>query len=113
MITHIGVNSMGVNLNVAIYTGFAGAVFLSVFPAIFKRKSFKEFIENFIMCLIGFTILGYITAFFMDTQMPSPTLFMDTQMSSPKRLKRIETEYIMDGHFIHFQNVIMPKKKKS
>ena len=93
---------MGVNLNVAIYTGFAGAIFLSVFPAIFKRKSPNEFIENFIMCLIGFTFLGYITA-----------LFMDTQMSSPKGLKRIETEHIMDGHFIHLHNVIMPGNNKS
>jgi len=93
---------MGVNLNVAIYTGFAGVIFFSVFPAIFKRKSFKEFIENFIMCLIGFTFWGYITA-----------LFIDTQMSSPKRLKRIETEHIMDGPFIHFQNVIMPSNKKN
>ena len=51
---------------------------------------------------VSFTFLGYITA-----------LFMDTQMSSPKGLKRIETEHIMDGHFIHFQNVIRPNNKES
>jgi hypothetical protein len=59
---------MGVNLKVAIYTGFAGAILFPVFSAIFKskslkEKSLKEFIANFIMCLIGFTFLGYITAF--------------------------------------------------
>ena len=54
------------------------------------------------MFLIGFTILGFIT-----------TLLIDTQKSSPERLKRIEAEHIMDGHFIHLHNVIMPSNKKS
>ena len=104
---------MGVNFKVAIYAGFAGAIFFSVAPIIFKRKSFKEFIENFFMFLIGFTIVGFITTLIIDTQMSSPEFIIDTQMSSPERLKRTEAEHNMDGHFIHLHNVIMPSNKKS
>ena len=93
---------MGINFKIAIYAGFAGAIFFSVVPIIFKRKNFKEFIENFFMFLIGFTIVGFIT-----------TLIIDTQMSSPERLKRTEAEHNMDGHFIHLHNMIMPSNKKS
>jgi len=72
---------MGVNFKVAIYAGFAGAIFFSVFPIIFDRKSFKEIMNIFIQLLVGFTLLGFITTFFIDTQ----------QTPSPGRLKwRIE-----------------------
>jgi hypothetical protein len=43
---------MGVNFKVAIYAGLAGAIFFSIFPAIFGRKSFKEFIKSFLMILM-------------------------------------------------------------
>jgi hypothetical protein len=99
---------MGINFKIAIYTGFLAAIFLSVFPLIFKRKNFKEFVENFFMFLIGFTVLGFITTLLIDTQMSSPEILIDTQMSSPKRLKRKEA-----GHFIHLHNVIMPSNKNS
>ena len=104
---------MGINFKIAIYTGFLVAIFFSFFPVIFKRKSFKEFIENFIMLLIGITILVFITTLLIDTQMSSPQLFIDRQMSSPERPKRKEAEHIMDGHFIQLHNVIMPGNKKS
>ena len=99
---------MVINFKIAIYTGFLAAIFLSVFPAIIIRKSFKELVENFIMFLIGFTVLGFITTLLVDTQMSPPETFIDTQMSSPKRLKTKEA-----GHFIHLHNVIMPSNKKS
>ena len=54
---------MGVNFKVAIYTGFAGAIFLSVFPAISERKSFKEIIKSFFIFLIGFSILAFKSTF--------------------------------------------------
>ena len=59
---------MGINFKVAIYAGFAGAIFFSAVPIIFIRKSFKEFMENFFMFLIGFTIVGFITTLIIDTQ---------------------------------------------
>ena len=93
---------MGINFKIAIYTGFAVAIFFSFCPVIFKRKSFKGFVESFIMLLIGSTILVFIT-----------TLLIDRQMSSPERLKRKKADHIMDGHFIHLHNVIMPSNKKS
>jgi hypothetical protein len=65
------------------------------------------------MLLIGITILVFITTLLIDTQMSSPEFFIDRQMSSPERLKRKEAGHIMDGHFIHLHNVIMPNKKKS
>ena len=104
---------MGINFKIAIYTGFAVAIFFSFFPVIFKRKSFKEFVENFIMLLIGATILVFITTLLIDTQMSSPDFFIDRQMSSPERLKRKKADHIMDGHFIHLHNVIMPSNNKS
>jgi len=104
---------MGINFKIAIYTGSLLAIFFSVFPVIFKRESFKEFVENFIMLLIGITILVFITTLLIDTQMSSPEFFIDRQMSSPERLKRTEAEHNMDGHFIHLHNVIMPSNKKS
>jgi hypothetical protein len=44
---YTGVNYIGINFKVAIYSGFAGAIFYSAVPIIFNRKSFKEFMENF------------------------------------------------------------------
>jgi len=104
---------MGINFKIAIYTGFLVAIFFSFFPVIFKRKSFKEFLENFIMLLIGITILVFITTLLIDTQMSSPQFFIDRQMSAPEGLKRKEAEHIMDGHYIHLRNAIMPSNKKS
>ena len=51
------------NFIVAICTGFSGAIFFSVFPAIFKRKNFKVFIGDFIFSFIGCVIIGFIMAF--------------------------------------------------
>ena len=104
---------MIINFKIAIYTGTVIAIFFSVFPVIIKRKSIKEFIENFIMLLIGVTILAFITTLLIDTQRSSPELFIDRQRSSPERIKKKEAEHIMDGQFIHLHNVIMPNNKKS
>ena len=46
---------MGVNFKIAIYTGFAVAIFFPVFPTIFKRKSVKKFISLYYV-LIGHTV---------------------------------------------------------
>ena len=104
---------MGINFKIAIYSGSLLAIFFAFFPVIFKRKSFKEFIENFIMLLIGITILVFITTLLLDTQMPSPEFFIDRQMSPSKRLKRTEAGHNMDGNFIHLHYVKMPSNKKS
>jgi len=47
-------------LKVAICTGFSGAILFAVFPAIFKRKNFKVFLEDFIFSFIGCVIIGFI-----------------------------------------------------
>jgi len=101
---------MGINFKIAIYTGSLLAIFFAFFPVIFKRKSFKEFIENFIMLLIGTTILVFIITLLLDTQMSSPEFFIDRQMSSPERLKRKKAEHI---NVKMPSNVIMPSNKKS
>jgi len=55
---------MGVdNFIVAISTGFTGAIFYAVFPAILKRKGFKAFIGDCIFSFGGCFILGFIFAF--------------------------------------------------
>jgi hypothetical protein len=51
------------NFIVAISTGFTGAIFYSVFPAILKRKGFKEFIGDCIFSFGGCFIIGFIFAF--------------------------------------------------
>jgi len=51
---------VGDNLKVAIYTGFTGAIIFSLFPVIFKRKSFKVFIGDFIFSFMGCIIIGFI-----------------------------------------------------
>ena len=79
---------MEINFKVAIYAGFAGAIFFSVVPIIFQRKSFMEFIENFFMFLIGFTIVGFITTPIIVMQRSPPEFIIDRQISSPERLKR-------------------------
>jgi len=104
---------MGINFKIAISTGFVLAIFFSFFPVIFKRKSFKELIENFIMLLIGITFFVFMTTLLIDTQMSSPEFLIDRQMSSPEGLKRKKAEHIKNRHFIHLQNVIMPNNKKS
>jgi len=104
---------MGINFKIAIYTGFALAIFFSFLPVIFKRKSFKEFLENFIMLIIGITFFVFIITLLIDTQMSSPEFLIDRPMSSPERLKRKKAEHIKAGNFIHLQNVIMPSNKKS
>ncbi|KPK36733.1 MAG: hypothetical protein AMK70_01260 [Nitrospira bacterium SG8_35_1] len=53
---------------VAICTGFAGAIFCSVFPEIFREvKSFKEFIGIFILSFIVFAFAGIIFVLILET----------------------------------------------
>jgi hypothetical protein len=52
---------------VAICTGFAGAIFCSVFPEIFREvKSFKEFIWIFILSFIVFAFAGIIFVLMLE-----------------------------------------------
>jgi len=104
---------MVINFKIAIYKGYAVVIFFSFFPVIFKRKSFKEFIENFIMLLIGITALAFITTLLIDTQMSSSEFFLDRQISSPEQLKRGKAKHIKDGYFIHSHNIMMPSNNKS
>jgi hypothetical protein len=57
-----------VNFIVAICAGFAGAIYFSVFPEIFRDlKSFKEFIGIFILSFILFAFAGLIFALILET----------------------------------------------
>jgi len=56
---------MGVNFQVAICAGYAGATIFSVLSANFIRESSKTFIKNLVKSLIGYSILGYITVLFL------------------------------------------------
>jgi len=103
---------MGVNLCVAISTGFAGAILFSVFPAILKRKNLKVFMGDFILNFIRITILVFMTTLLLDTQIPSPE-FINPPKSSPDGVMREKAEHIMDVRFIDLQNVRMPSNKKS
>ena len=58
---------MEANFIVAICVGFAGAIFFSFFPEIFREKSFKDFIGIFILSFIVFTIAGFIFALILET----------------------------------------------
>ena len=51
------------NFIVAISTGFTGAIFFSIFPAILKRKNLKVFIGDCIFSFGGYFIIGFIFAF--------------------------------------------------
>jgi len=51
------------NFIVAISTGFTAAIFYAVFPAISKRKGFKEFIGDWFFSFGGCFIIGFIFAF--------------------------------------------------
>ena len=54
------IKNIGINFKIAIYTGLSLAIFFSFFPIIFKRRNFKEFLENFFMLLIGITFLVFM-----------------------------------------------------
>jgi|GEM_PF-7076246 ABC-type uncharacterized transport system permease subunit len=103
---------MVINFKIAIYIGFLVAILFSVFPAILKRKSLKEFIPNFILSFIGIIILVFMTSLLLDLQMSSPE-FINPPKSSPERLKRREAGHSMDGHFIYLNSVLMPSNKRS
>ena len=103
---------MGVNFQIAIYTGFLVAILFAVFPAILKGKNLKVLIGDFMLSFIGITLLVFMTTLLLDTQSSSPE-FINPPKSSPDRLKREKAGHTMDGHFIDLQNVRMPSNKKS
>jgi fructose-specific phosphotransferase system IIC component len=57
-----------VNFIVAICVGFAGAIYFTFFPEIFReKKGFKDFIGIFILSFIGFAFVGFIFALILGT----------------------------------------------